>query len=254
MLKMLKMFKKAVRIATLSATTGLLAVNAHATALSDVSFGAQSGAHVNPTMTALVKGRPSRPEINRMLGLFFVGDPWTMLDKTGSSSSSSAFHDMSFLLTGDVGSRSGNWGLGWNGSGLPLHMDLILVNKAANSWGAYLFESVSFGGGSGEADGTFDISWQNNGGNTPGLGFAAIYGRLSTSTDPLLYLDGNTNTDTGTDPSTDTGTGGSSTTVPDGGLLAEPVPTPGSLALLVLGLFLLRRARSSSRMHSASPD
>jgi len=47
--------------------------------------------------------------------------------------------------------------------GLPLSLDFVFVAKAGDDFGAYLLEEIDFTASRLEGDGTFDITWLNNG-------------------------------------------------------------------------------------------
>lgn len=118
-------------------------------------------------------------------GLPGIGAGFTLLDKSDSDDGSS-FGGVTFTLTADQGSTTGDWMLSWEETGapgLPLLMDFVFVTKAANDWSAYLFESISFTSDPTSGTGTFAISWLNNGGQTPALSHASIYGRAGTIID-----------------------------------------------------------------------
>lgn len=203
-----------VKVALFGLAVGLAASRAQAIAITDVSFRILPDAYQNASAAQQLSGNDSVAAINALTGVF-AGDAWTLLDKTDASST--LFNNVTFTLTSAVGSTSGGWQLSWSGGGLPLNMDFIFVTKAANNWGAYLFESTNFTAAPVTGDGTFAISWLNNGAQTPGLSHASIYGRLSG--------------DPGPDPDPD----------------PQTVPLPGSLLLLGLGLGLLGQSRRNAR-------
>src|SRR5690606_21103139 len=150
----------------------LLVAKAHAIAITDVDFRILPGTYQNPSQALLSPGNDSTAAINAL----FPGDPWTLLDKTDGGST--AFHGVTFVITGDEDSTSGAWQLSWSGAGLPLNMDFVFVTKAGNAFGAYLFESWDFSTSPLSGDGRFQISWTVGAGATPDLSHASIYGRL----------------------------------------------------------------------------
>lgn len=149
---------------------------AHAIAITDVQFRIPPEDFRHADAAELLGGNDNTTGVNA-LGGAFSGDPWILLDKTDDSSN--PFNDVTFVLTGDVNAQSGEWGLSWSGSGLPLTLDFVFVTKAANNWGAYLFEAVDFSVSPNLGEGAFEITWNNRGGNIPGLSHASLYGRLS---------------------------------------------------------------------------
>ena len=191
---------------------GMLAVSANAALIdlpplndgfgpNDVVFRVLPGYYQYADAAQLLGGSDSVAAVNALTGSF-AGDAWSQLDKTDAA----AFecNGVTFEVDAQVGSTSGTWTVSWTETGLPglpLTMDFIFVSKAAGSWGAYLFEAINFSKFSSVGDGLFEIPWSNNGGQTPTLSHASIYGRLA---------------DPGTPPS--------------------GVPLPGTLALLALGL------------------
>jgi hypothetical protein len=127
-------------------------------------------------------GNESESDVNALPG---IGDPFILLDKSDEDAGS-AFGGVTFTLTADQGSTTGDWLLSWEQTGLPglpLLMDFVFVAKASAGWSAYLFESISFTSDPTSGSGTFTISWLNGGGETPALSHASIYGRAGTIID-----------------------------------------------------------------------
>ncbi|NND67112.1 MAG: PEP-CTERM sorting domain-containing protein [Halioglobus sp.] len=177
--------------------------SAQAFSITDVTFQIPPDAPQFADAAELLPGNDNVAGVNS-LGGDFAGDPWTLLDKTDDSSTE--YMGVTFVLEADANATSGNWSLSWSETGapgLPLTMDFVFVTKAANDWGAYLFESITFTTDPMTGNGTFEITWTNNGGQIPGLSHASIYGR--------------------------------------GAEIVVEVPAPSSLLLLGLGVFALRR-------------
>ncbi|MFT4518795.1 MAG: hypothetical protein ACI9JM_001180 [Halioglobus sp.] len=176
---------------------------AQAFSITDVTFQIPPGAVQFADAAELLPKNDDVSSVNALSGPF-AGDSWTLLDKTDDPSTE--YLGVTFELTADVNATSGSWALSWSETGtpgLPLTMDFVFVTKAARDWGAYLFESITFTTSPLTGNGTFEITWANNGGNIPGLSHASIYGRAVEGDPP------------------------------------QPVPGPGTLLLLALGLLLL---------------
>jgi hypothetical protein len=129
--------------------------------------------------------------------------------------------------TGDVwkltasAASSGTWNLTYTGSVSPLYMDFVVLLKAAQSesgWALYFFDDIKFTSADNSGSGSYQITWTNNGGNTPGLSHLSLFGRAGE--------DG----------------GGGSDCAP-GDPNCNKVPEPNALALVGLGLIGLVAAR-----------
>ena len=189
----------------------LAPLQASAIAVTDVSFRIGTDPYEYADDAVLFSG--SNDSISG-LNAVFGGDPWQLLDKTDDEPT--AIADVLFTVDADVDLRSGAWQLSWSGPGLPAVVDLMFVTKAAGKWGAYLFDDMLFTANPSSGDGTFEISWRNQGGNVPRLSHASVYGRVSNA--PVIEEEA-----TGND-------------LPPG-----EVPVPGSVLLFGLGLGLLAR-------------
>ncbi len=170
------MFRKPLRTALLCVGASLLAFQAHAISITDVSVQTSEGIFTNPSAAYLGQGKAKKAAINALTGLF-AGDPWKPLDKTNKPSK--PFDGVNFTLTADTGMKAGEWDLAWTESNLPQTMDFILLVKGGRKWGAYLFEAGSIFSDSGKIDGLFEMSLLNNFGKVAKLRKATIFGRVA---------------------------------------------------------------------------
>ena len=101
---------------------------------------------------------------------------------TKDESSPDEWMGIEFTLTGiDTGSSSGNWTLAWADVGdpldLPLTLDIVFVVKGSNNFASYLFEDLNLIGDPGSGSGTWEVTFENNGGQIPNISHASIYGK-----------------------------------------------------------------------------
>jgi hypothetical protein len=154
-----------------------------------------------------------------------LDNPWTVLDKgaiDGTENGPGAlFEGVYFELTSvrtfidpDGLADEYDWGLTWTtgGSpGLPLYTDFVFVTKGSNQGAAYYFDEVYFpneGGDSGDGGGTFLITYTTGKKeNIPDLSHATVYARTTGEFD-----------------------------------IDPPIPVPGTLFLVGIGLFGLARS------------
>jgi len=255
---------------SLSLGASLLTAQAHALAITDVSVQNSGGGYDNASAAAQGLKKPKTSVINSLDGLF-AGDAWTVLDDTRKPSKT--FNGVDFTLTADKKKHSGAWGLDWNDPDLAQYMDFVLVLKGGKQWAAYLFEAGSIGTSSMTADGLFEMTLvKNKNGKTARLRRATIFGRMADlpidGTDSSVVVlppgsgtpgsnfvtpgsgsgtDGSAGGTPGSDGSTQGSGGGTQgsgviTGGPTGSgnlaVVTNPMPAPGSLALVVLSLAL----------------
>jgi hypothetical protein len=111
------------------------------------------------------------------------GAGFVYLDKTDDNESA-GIGGISFSVAANVGSTDGSWSVTWvdNDPGtlpnLPNYFDLGVILKGGNADdAAYLFQNVLIPDGPNVGTGTFEITFLNNGGQTPALSYLALVGR-----------------------------------------------------------------------------
>lgn len=225
-------FKWLMQQAAVTSALALAVSSVHAMPILDVA-----GVSTSDVMFTILPSLPGQPGVSQNADEAFgfngnddVDDinmiPWDagfgtgtyqLLDKTDATAS--AFNGVTWDITAPDITSPGTWNLNWATTGtpgLPQTLDFVFVSKASTAWGAYLFDDILFTSDPLTGTGTFTISWVNNGGNTPDLSHASIYGRQGTVAAPPI------------DPE------------------PTPAPVPGTLLLLGLGLLGVARSRRRS--------
>lgn len=143
-------------------------------------------------------------------------DPWQAFMKSDGPTTASLF-GLDWSLSADENQVSGSWTLSVLSdpvpADLPVTLDLLVVLKGGNEgWVGYRFDDEVFSVIGANA-GTFEINFENTGGQTPALSHLSLFARES-------------------------GDGGGDPT--------EEVPEPGVLALLGIGLLGIASSRKSN--------
>lgn len=110
-------------------------------------------------------------------------DDIKFLKDDGVGSDSGSFMGLDWNLAADNGGGTGSWVLTVSDPNpgtvpdLPIVVDIIAFMKAGTPGAFYFFEDVVIDTSN---NGTFSISWTNNGGRTPGLsGFSLFFGEAT---------------------------------------------------------------------------
>lgn len=136
-------------------------------------------------------GNNSNIDINTLSELDFGStEAWgsEIKDNTPGGASSSGtgnFLGIDWTLTADSGT-SGTWTLTIadpNPQDLPVTVDFLAVLKGSNNWGAYYFEDEVFDT-EGSTNGSFQITFTNNGNKVPNLSHMSLYLRESQGVGP----------------------------------------------------------------------
>mgnify|MGYP001598921878 FL=1 len=151
---------------------------------------------------------------------------WTLLAKDEGSADTGTIDGVTFTLSADAAGGNvtdGTWTLSREESGtpgLPITLDIAGVLKASPCYATYLFLEQTFTSDPLTGEGDFEITFNNNGGNLPGLSHLSLYYREVSSSS--------------TSSSTSSTTSGP----------PQEISEPGLLALLgagLLGSLLFRR-------------
>lgn len=126
-------------------------------------------------------GGASNWEVNT-LGLF--GGGWNAFVRDNGAGGTLNYLGLGWTLSAQTGNSKGNWTLTIADpppSSLPVTVDLLAILKGGNDWAAFFFDDETFSLIGANA-GTFDIKFQNNGGQFPGLSHMTLYLREGTTT------------------------------------------------------------------------
>lgn len=162
----------------------------HAISITDVQFGG-----ANADAAVLNNGNDNVNGINSLGGAFGDGntstmhDNWTLLDKTDESSAN--YYGLTFEITTQDSGNDGSFVLSWGQNSnynSALMLDLVFVTKAAQSYGAYLFNQQLLNPIPVSENGSFYISWTNGGGKSPDISHISVYGRPAYPTPPHVSV------------------------------------------------------------------
>ena len=89
-----------------------------------------------------------------------------------------------FYIDFDAGNESGTFGFSWTGG--PAAIDFVYSMHAGGTSGYYFFDDVLLTPESGEAGGTWEIQFVNNGGRTPAWSNGQFWARVGEGPTELL--------------------------------------------------------------------
>lgn len=119
------------------------------------------------------------------------GPTWQALASTDPTRSvNNLFEDVTFTfscLTGcGPASTSGTYQLVWEGlaSAFPLTFDFTVALKGSDRYALYLFEALTINADPASGDGTWEITYENNGGQLPNISHLDVFVRASDSPPP----------------------------------------------------------------------
>jgi hypothetical protein len=168
----------------------------------------------------VVSGNNTTTELDAIWGSKYGGGTFGAV--VGDGGTAVSYLGLSWSLSADTGSSTGDWTLSITDPGtpsLPVTVDIAVVLKAGNEWATYFFNDETFTI-IGDSIGAFTINFLNTGGQFPNLSHMDVYLRQG-------------------------GSGGGST--------QTVVPEPASLLLLGTGLSAAAwRARRKRQAQVAS--
>ncbi len=110
------------------------------------------------------------------------GAAFVYLDKTDDASSPTGLGGITFTLTVNSTSSSGQFTLSWvdnpGGTNLPITVDLAFMIFAGSNQGDYLFTDVLLPTSPTSGTGDWNITFLNNGGQIPNISHMTVAGRL----------------------------------------------------------------------------
>jgi hypothetical protein len=131
---------------------------------------------------------------------------WSVLEKVEQSGTLTDYSSLlDFSFTNTTGT-SGTWTITNTSTTLDATLDLAVAIHASNASTAFLFDNQAIAAGQ-TVTGSWAITWENNGGNVPGFSNLVLFGRDLSTSAVLTPM--------------------------------QPVPEPGTLAMLLSGFALL---------------
>ncbi|MCL2457820.1 MAG: PEP-CTERM sorting domain-containing protein [Desulfobulbus sp.] len=147
----------------------LMATQAYAVSTSDVTF---LGENADDYYVFSGKNDPFPKDL--------VVPGWgefTAVAKNGSGSNYGSFGGVDFNLSATVG-KNGTWELSWSGTGLPATIDLaVVLTSGSVTYIAYIFDDLNLTTDPFTGEGTYDITFLNNGGQIGNLSHISLYAR-----------------------------------------------------------------------------
>lgn len=118
----------------------------------------------------------------------FGSGEWQLLDKYDHNEGFSNMGQLTFTFSETTGTM-GDWSVTNTSATMIMTLDLVFAIHAGNQGGAWLFDNETIMPGE-TLDGTWQIMWENNGGNHPDFSNLTLFGRdmvLTPVPEPATY-------------------------------------------------------------------